>query len=163
MKCDESLPTCRNCERLGQRCPGYTQKQQQHSSFQSSSPRHVSSTNNQISSRGRRIYAACNACRSSKVRCSGGDRQCTRCREKHLICIYPSSQRPQWTQNQSLTNFSSRTEDGGSTLGIREYVLEDGIEHSSVTSRPSHPNKDVQSLSTHESGQVPVAEMSPSW
>ncbi|KAL4789849.1 fungal-specific transcription factor domain-containing protein [Aspergillus venezuelensis] len=83
VKCDERPNGCLNCERLQLECSGYGRSTSQ----PYGSPR-----------RPPRTYRSCIDCRSRRVKCSGGQPTCSRCREKNIQCRYGDNVAPSWPQ-----------------------------------------------------------------
>ncbi|KAL4939330.1 hypothetical protein BDV06DRAFT_231114 [Aspergillus oleicola] len=84
---------CANCERLQLECSGYGRSTGQ----PSDSPR-----------RPRRTYRSCIDCRLRRVKCSGEQPACSRCRERHLHCQYGESAEPSWPRRLASTISSDR-------------------------------------------------------
>lgn len=91
VKCDRTLPTCRACNRLRLRCPGY-----------GSPEAHLSQDELQSSVSGifrasgveKRRVGSCEACHKSKTRCSKTRPTCLRCQQRRIPCIYPDKYKP---------------------------------------------------------------------
>lgn len=50
------------------------------------------------SSKRKRTYRSCSACRGSKTKCSGERPTCRRCQDRGHTCIYSESSQPNWIQ-----------------------------------------------------------------
>ena len=84
VKCDESWPTCTNCERLKLLCPGPPGP----GSSGRLRQRRSAGQHNEFTQAGtlrQRVAKSCQPCRAAKARCSGGT-ICTRCSRKGLDC-----------------------------------------------------------------------------
>jgi hypothetical protein len=87
VKCDEDINGCKNCQRLGVACPGYsavdhTQSDKHHALTEAFKQARLQ----------RRQFGACERCRESKVRCSRGTPSCDRCKTANVACHYATDQ-----------------------------------------------------------------------
>lgn len=89
VRCDRNSPTCRNCDRLGVKCPGYSdipvlsQKDGSRQRIQDSVD-----TIYRASGVEKRKVGSCDECRRTKSRCSRSRPVCRRCMKKGFICKY---------------------------------------------------------------------------
>ncbi|KAJ5579638.1 uncharacterized protein N7459_005623 [Penicillium hispanicum] len=79
---------CRNCARLRLVCSGY--------STSSTSQAQEIAKDRAESSKRKRTYRSCTACRASKTNCSGDRPTCRRCYNKRIDCVYSESSQPNW-------------------------------------------------------------------
>ncbi|KAJ5247645.1 hypothetical protein N7468_002628 [Penicillium chermesinum] len=56
------------------------------------------------SSKRKRTYRSCTACRASKTKCSGERPTCRRCHGKSLSCSYSESSQPDWIRRVEMSN-----------------------------------------------------------
>lgn len=90
VKCDERPGQCGNCARLRLVCSGYT------SSIRANTQE--DKEDSPESSKRKRTYRSCIACRTSKTKCSGERPICQRCQRKGTSCVYSESCQPNWIQ-----------------------------------------------------------------
>ncbi|TFB06916.1 hypothetical protein CCMA1212_001306 [Trichoderma ghanense] len=89
VRCDRNSPTCRNCDRLGVKCPGYSdipvlsQKDGSRQRVQDSVD-----TIYRASGVEKRKVGSCDECRRSKSRCCRSRPVCRRCLNKGFTCKY---------------------------------------------------------------------------
>ena len=86
VRCDKSLPSCRNCCRLGVPCPGYSAE------TESISRKEIQKSADDIFKAAgveKRRVGSCAACRTSKHRCSRTRPSCRRCINRSIPCVYP--------------------------------------------------------------------------
>ncbi|KAL4781739.1 fungal-specific transcription factor domain-containing protein [Aspergillus varians] len=94
VKCDERPNCCANCERLQLECSGYGRSTVRRSDTHG---------------RARRTYRSCTDCRLGRVKCSGEQPACSRCRKRRLRCHYGEKFEPVWPQRlASSTNPAER-------------------------------------------------------
>ncbi|KAJ0420218.1 hypothetical protein BJY00DRAFT_313155 [Aspergillus carlsbadensis] len=88
VRCDKTLPSCRNCARLSIPCPGYSTDDRALSRKEI-----VSSTEKIFRAAGkqRRRMGACQACRASKDQCTRTKPSCQRCTLRKIDCVYRAS------------------------------------------------------------------------
>jgi hypothetical protein len=99
VKCDETPDECGNCARLRLVCSGYTTPVRSQTTGGEIDLRH--------STRVKRTYRSCTACRASKTKCSG-ERPCQRCRWKcSTECVYAESTQPAWVRRVNMTQTGS--------------------------------------------------------
>lgn len=86
VRCDKTLPECRNCERLGVKCPRYNVDTQtiSRSEIQKSADAIFKAAGVE-----KRRVGSCEECRASKHRCTRTRPSCRRCISKGLRCAYP--------------------------------------------------------------------------
>lgn len=87
VRCDRSLPSCGNCDRLGVQCPGYDDDNENVSRGQLM--RSVQAIYN-ASGVEKRRFGSCEECRTTKNRCTKTRPSCRRCASRGLQCIYLS-------------------------------------------------------------------------
>ncbi|KAL7810209.1 hypothetical protein V8C44DRAFT_332577 [Trichoderma aethiopicum] len=89
VRCDRNSPTCHNCNRLGVKCPGYSdlpvlsQKDGSRQRVQDSVD-----TIYRTSGVEKRKVGSCDECRRTKSRCSRSRPVCKRCMKKGFTCRY---------------------------------------------------------------------------
>lgn len=98
VRCDRASPTCRNCDQLGVRCPGYTEASSSASTHgPSTGDRHHPSRQSiqaslediyRASGVEKRRVGSCDECRRSKSRCSRTRPECRRCMRRGFVCSY---------------------------------------------------------------------------
>lgn len=106
MRCDRAAPSCRNCLRLGVRCPGYDGDDSAVSRGEL-----VSSVEGIYRAAGveRRRIGSCIECRKTKSRCTRTRPTCQRCQQRTLACTYPSrSERERLSQPAPFDNARPR-------------------------------------------------------
>ena len=85
VKCDRSQPECQKCLRLGVICPGYRQQDED------LSPTEIRLSAEAIykaSGLAKRQVGSCEACRTSKTRCTKTRPVCRRCLARNIRCTY---------------------------------------------------------------------------
>ncbi|KAJ5092997.1 hypothetical protein N7456_008858 [Penicillium angulare] len=116
VKCDERPGECGNCARLRLVCSGYG-----------------SSSNNQIrespkerieTSKKKRTYRSCVACRASKTKCSGERPICRRCETRGHSCTYSETSQPSWVQR-----VESVSKDGQKSIPTPSLVADQSPSH----------------------------------
>lgn len=95
------------------------------------------------SSKRKRTYRSCTACRSSKTKCSGERPTCRRCQDKGLDCSYSESSQPNWIRRVE----SSKEDDAD------EHILEDTSDKSSGNRLP-HTMQTIQPPCTPHSFNI---------
>ncbi|KAL2845514.1 hypothetical protein BJY01DRAFT_247666 [Aspergillus pseudoustus] len=85
VRCDKSLPSCRNCARLSVPCPGYSKG---HGSLSRKEVLKLTESIFQAAGKEKRRIGACQACRISKEQCSRTRPSCRRCATRRLDCVY---------------------------------------------------------------------------
>lgn len=87
VRCDRTVPSCRNCIRLGVPCPGYDRNSESISRKQV-----LKSAEDIFRAAGveKRRVGSCEECRASKHRCTRTRPACRRCLVRKLACVYPS-------------------------------------------------------------------------
>ncbi|KAL6867027.1 hypothetical protein J3F83DRAFT_103124 [Trichoderma novae-zelandiae] len=104
VKCDKTLPGCRNCLRLGVGCPGFSPQ----SEFISRKEMQKSADDIfRAAGVEKRRVGSCEECRSSKHRCTKTRPSCRRCILRHLPCVYPSKPDKQQERESSTQPASS--------------------------------------------------------
>ncbi|KAL7920929.1 hypothetical protein ACQKWADRAFT_297116 [Trichoderma austrokoningii] len=99
VRCDKTIPECRNCLRLGVGCPGFSPQ----SEFISRKEMQKSADDIfKAAGVEKRRVGSCEECRSSKHRCTKTRPSCRRCILRNLPCIYPSKlDKPQERESSS--------------------------------------------------------------
>ncbi|KAH7165273.1 hypothetical protein EDB81DRAFT_778906 [Dactylonectria macrodidyma] len=98
VRCDRSLPACRNCSRLGVTCPGYDERCESASREQIlKSAQHIF---REAGVEKRRV-GSCEECRTTKSRCSRTRPSCTRCTSRRLSCVYQGQGNPGQGQHRT--------------------------------------------------------------
>ncbi|OAA39556.1 Fungal transcriptional regulatory protein [Beauveria brongniartii RCEF 3172] len=89
VRCDRSLPDCRNCLRLGVPCPGYDRENEfiSRKELQKSADDIFRAAGVE-----KRKVGSCEECRASKHRCTKTRPACRRCILRNLKCTYPGKQ-----------------------------------------------------------------------
>ncbi|EHK41509.1 uncharacterized protein TrAtP1_005005 [Trichoderma atroviride] len=104
VKCDKTIPECRNCLRLGVGCPGFSPQ----SEFISRKEMQKSADDIfRAAGVEKRRVGSCEECRSSKHRCTKTRPSCRRCILRNLPCIYPSKLDKQHERESSSQPASS--------------------------------------------------------
>lgn len=87
VRCDKTLPECRNCIRLGVPCPRYSRDHEfiSRKELQKSAEDIFKAAGVE-----KRRVGSCEECRSSKHRCTKTRPSCRRCILRNLPCVYPS-------------------------------------------------------------------------
>ena len=100
------------------------------------------------SSKRKRTYRSCTACRASKTKCSGERPTCRRCQEKGHNCVYSESSQPGWIQR--VEDISSDSKKPLSTPSlIPDRSPSSQLEHE--TMRLDHISPHSRSLSFEQS------------
>lgn len=147
---------CGNCARLRLDCSGYATSPNALSQELAEYPRE--------SSKGKRTYRSCKACRASKTKCSGERPTCRRCQAKEFNCIYPVSSQPEWIRRvQVITSDSQGALPTPSMIPDESpsYVSEWGPIYSSEKSHtPQSSCLSYQQPVSGESSEPPPAALS---
>jgi hypothetical protein len=144
VKCDETPGECGNCARLRLVCSGYTTTVR--------SPTIGGETDLRHSTRGKRTYRSCTACRASKTKCSG-ERPCQRCRWKcSSECVYAESTQPTWVRRVNMIQT-----DNPDFSPARPSMSEQSFEE--TPSRQASPPSLMDTLSTPQT--LPRGSSSP--
>ncbi|KAL7933105.1 hypothetical protein V8C35DRAFT_304933 [Trichoderma chlorosporum] len=133
VRCDRTTPTCRNCDRLGVNCPGYSDAAAVLSQKDGSRQRMQDSVDTIYRASGveKRRVGSCDECRRTKSRCSRTRPICKRCTRKGFSCKYnakydavasqsPASSMP--VDDQMLITTTNRS-GSVSTPGSQEGVI----------------------------------------
>ncbi|KAK1242293.1 hypothetical protein MKX07_000279 [Trichoderma sp. CBMAI-0711] len=115
VKCDKTMPECRNCLRLGVGCPGFSPQ----SEFISRKEM-LKSADDIFRAAGveKRRVGSCEECRSSKHRCTKTRPSCRRCILRHLPCVYPSKPDKQQEREASTQPASSVASSTAAAAGL---------------------------------------------
>lgn len=100
VRCDRSLPDCRNCLRLGVPCPGYDRENEfiSRKELQKSADDIFRAAGVE-----KRKVGSCEECRASKHRCTKTRPACRRCILRNLTCYYPGKQDREPSASGSLS------------------------------------------------------------
>ncbi|KAM0452882.1 hypothetical protein ACHAO4_005301 [Trichoderma viride] len=124
VKCDKTIPECRNCLRLGVGCPGFSPQ----SEFISRKEMQKSADDIfRAAGVEKRRVGSCEECRSSKHRCTKTRPSCRRCILRNLPCIYPSKldkQHERESSSQPASSVASSTVAAGLTSMAPAQLLE---------------------------------------
>ncbi|TQV94492.1 Fungal transcriptional regulatory protein [Cordyceps javanica] len=100
VRCDRSLPDCRNCLRLGVPCPRYDRENEfiSRKELQKSADDIFRAAGVE-----KRKVGSCEECRASKHRCTKTRPACRRCILRNLKCTYPGKQEREPSISGSLS------------------------------------------------------------
>ncbi|OAA72310.1 Fungal transcriptional regulatory protein [Cordyceps fumosorosea ARSEF 2679] len=100
VRCDRSLPDCRNCLRLGVPCPRYDRENEfiSRKELQKSADDIFRAAGVE-----KRKVGSCEECRASKHRCTKTRPACRRCILRNLTCTYPGKQEREPSISGSLS------------------------------------------------------------
>ncbi|KAL7792436.1 hypothetical protein V8C37DRAFT_380295 [Trichoderma ceciliae] len=127
VKCDKTMPKCRNCLRLGVGCPGFSPQ----SEFISRKEMQKSADDIfKAAGVEKRRVGSCEECRSSKHRCTKTRPSCRRCILRNLSCVYPFKPDKQHERESSSQPASSTASSTAVVAGLTSTApiqpLDDG-------------------------------------
>ncbi|EHK15321.1 uncharacterized protein TRIVIDRAFT_123716, partial [Trichoderma virens Gv29-8] len=125
VKCDKTMPECRNCLRLGVGCPGFSPQ----SEF--ISRKEIQKSADDIFKAAgveKRRVGSCEECRTSKHRCTKTRPSCRRCILRHLPCVYPSKPDKQQEREPSTQPSSSVASSTAAAAGLTSTVSAQPLE-----------------------------------
>ncbi|KAJ5717594.1 hypothetical protein N7488_003240 [Penicillium malachiteum] len=159
VKCDERPGECGNCARLRLVCSGYDNSPE--SQAQNITKYRIES------SRKKRTYRSCTACRGSKTKCSGERPTCRRCQDRGHTCVYSESSQPNWIRrvesisqgNEKAPSTPSLIPDNSPSTHLEQCSVEPERLSPQSSSHSSHSFQPLQVLAaeTTESHNFPLS------
>ncbi|KAH7329468.1 hypothetical protein B0I35DRAFT_474073 [Stachybotrys elegans] len=139
VRCDRTLPDCRNCIRLGVACPRYERGSEliSRKDIQRSAEDIFKAAGVE-----KRRVGSCEACRASKHRCSRTRPSCRRCIVRNVTCVYPT--KPEREPTQEDRSYPSQAVPPVKQASPETVLPEIEIERLNLDDLPQ--DKELQSL-----------------
>ncbi|KAM0810856.1 hypothetical protein AB5N19_11209 [Seiridium cardinale] len=150
VKCDERPGGCLNCARLNLSCPNARDHAQTNDLSDDAAQ-------TQAGLKRLRTFRSCQACRSSKTRCSGDRPTCARCQQRDAECVYDGKQAPAWVQ--TVSSDVDESHEGLLNAGSASQILE--LNRNSLPSK--RPSSHVSDLSEDPTNPPSAAESSENY